>query len=1309
MAVAISKNAFTTGEISPAMMGRQDVDRYHSALSTCRNFFVSYVGGISSRAGTAFVGYSKQTGRGYPPRLIEFQFSNNQGLGLEFGNFYMRAVSNGAFVTEVPVGISAISLANPATITVNNVLGVSTATALNAGVVVSYNTGETITLAGGTYVTQAVVNVTNTAVSSAYPSTPGHGYVPGDTVVFAGGTHSSAAGGAIAATQVSGTPTVVAAGSGGTPGTQIVTGTTGTGTRFQLSVTVSGGGAISSINSVLVAGSYTTNPALLTAEPVTGGGLTGATVSILMGANAISVTSGGAYTVNPAAGALTQASTSGSGTGLVCSGVFAPNTVYVSNAGQYSTLPTNPVSQASTSGSGVGAKFNLTSTSVPPPLNAGDWIYISGVGGATPFNGETFVINSIVSNVLTIYDVFGNPVDATSFAAYTGGGTVSRIYTLATPYAETDLPYLKIVESADAMSICCVNTATATEYVPQDLTRNSDTNWSFSPTVPAPSVLPPATTSGVYTAAGSVNYEYVVTSINPADGTESIASPIAKISNAVDVASTAGSITVSWTPVAGVQEYYVYKALPGYGAPVQSGAQFGYAGFTYGNSFVDSNITADFSQSPPTHANPFARGVITGATAVSTGTGYTTATLSITSATGTGGNLSAIISNGGVTGAIVQDEGMNYNAGDTISVTGDGTGAALTLQVGPQSGTYPSLPAYFQERRGYANTLNNPDTYFFSQPGAFTNFDVRNPTIASDAVTGSPWAVQVNGVQWMIQTSGGLLVMTGLRAWMLVGSGSFATNVQPISPSNQNDVPQAFTGSSPLIQPLLINFDVLYVDPNNVYYYDLPYQLYALSEPIDLTDVSAHLFSGYSVVANAYCEKPYRLIWSVRSDGALLSLTYYKTQKVQGWARHDTQGQFVGCCSVLEPPVNAAYFATKRTIAANTAYMIERMDNRIWSTAESVWAVDCGLSYPQPEPAATLTVSSPMGLGSLTGATRIVGGSGYSAATTGTVVDQFEGPGAGAVPVLTFAGGALTGVSFPVSQGAAYTQPLLIINDPAGSAGGSGASARLILNNATTLNASAPVFSNADIGSVVRAAGGIAVITAFQSSTQVIANVLVPFVDVTSASGGPLAPILSGQWTKTTPTSTVSGMRHLVGATVTGLADGNVIPPTVVSAVGTITLATPASAIVVGLGFQAQAQDVPVDTGAPTVQGQRKKLTATTLRLDASRGVKVGSNQRDGSSLSPPQIAVPWKDMNPLPDSGPGTPNFPPVPYNALCTPLRTGDVRTALAGGTVTPGQLAIQQDNPLPANVVAIYSELLSGDTPQMQAPQKRGGGGQ
>ena len=246
------------------------------------------------------------------------------------------------------------------------------------------------------------------------------------------------------------------------------------------------------------------------------------------------------------------------------------------------------------------------------------------------------------------------------------------------------------------------------------------------------------------------------------------------------------------------------------------------------------------------------------------------------------------------------------------------------------------------------------------------------------------------------------------------------------------------------------------------------------------------------------------------------------------------------------------------------------------------------------------------------------------------------------------------------------------------------------------------------VGCAARAAGGIAIVTAYTDSQHVTANVLSPFVDIVPDSLNVVPLILAGQWTLTAPTSTVSGLRHLAGATVTGLADGNVIPPTVVSAAGTITLSTPASAIVVGLGFQAQFQDVPIDMGNPTVQAQRKKIAAMSVRLDRSRGVKVGTNQRDGSSLSPPQLSVPWNNMQVVPDSGPGAPNFPLAPYNALAVPLRTGDVRVATAGGTVTPGQVCVQQDNPLPCNIVALFPEVLSGDTPQMQASPKPQGKG-
>src|SRR6516225_12422142 len=99
MATPFINTAFVSGEISPAVYGRIDVERERTAATTMRNGFVDYRGGYKSRAGTAFVGFSKQTGRSFPPRLIPFQFSINQGLVLEFGHQYMRVISNGGFVT----------------------------------------------------------------------------------------------------------------------------------------------------------------------------------------------------------------------------------------------------------------------------------------------------------------------------------------------------------------------------------------------------------------------------------------------------------------------------------------------------------------------------------------------------------------------------------------------------------------------------------------------------------------------------------------------------------------------------------------------------------------------------------------------------------------------------------------------------------------------------------------------------------------------------------------------------------------------------------------------------------------------------------------------------------------------------------------------------------------------------------------------------------------------------------------------------------------------------------------------------------
>ena len=1210
------------------MFGRFDLARLHAAAATVRNMFVGYRGGVYSRAGTAFCGFSKQTGRSYPPRLIPFQFSINQGLALEFGNFYMRVVSDGGFVTENPFAITGVSLANPCVISYAPLSTVMSVTAGLGAISSSYNRGDFVVPAGGAFSVAAQFQVLATALAALSINNAGTGYSVGDTITLGG--------------------------NGGTVNLAPV-------------ITVTG---------------------------VSGGTITSFVIS-----------QGGSFTNNGTVN-FTQSSASGSGTGATFNGaLFGPSSLQVTNPGDYTAVPANPANQASTTGTGAGATYTIT-WATPNALENGDWLALEEILGPTELNGQTFVISALTANSFQIADVYGNPINSTSFPAYVSGGTASRIYTLTTPYSEQDLDYLKFTQSADVMSLCLVNQETNTEYAPLDLNRSADDSWSLASVIPAPTVLPPTDAGATGTPGGDWDYQYVVTAVSPTDGSESIASNIAEVDSIVDIASTAGLITITWDPSAtpNVNEYNIYKATPAFEASPPVGSLFGYAGSAYGTQFLDPNIVADFSQVPPTHQNPFARGQILSVTDIeSTGT-VTSVTTTINTLTGSGAVLVPIIISSALVGYIIEDPGENYQPTDTISIDVSGGGSATaSLSIGPESGTYPGVPFYFQERRGYAYSLNNPDTYWMSQPGAFTNFDFRTPTIDSDAITGSPWAVEVNGIQFAVLTAGGLLILTGDSVWLLVGAGSFATNVQPISPSSQVALPQPEIGCSATVPPIKIDYDVIYLSSKESIYFDLPYQLYALSTPVEITVNSSHLFVGFGIEEHAWCREPNKVLWAVRSDGVLLSLTWLKPEQVAGWARHDTQGSFVSVCSITEPPVDALYIAAQRNFGLyGNAYTIERMDNRIWSDIEDCWCVDCGFSLDQPTPNATLTASSATGLGAITGVADLVGGSGYSAGTTASVVDDDgEGVGAGGVPTLTIVNGVITAVTFPAgNQGQNYSYPALVFNDPAGSAGGSGASAVPVLSNTMTFSASANVFTNGSVGSFIRAGGGKAKVTLYMSPTQVQANMIVPITEVIPNTGGIPQSFASGDWSITAPVTSVQ-VPQLAGATVTGLYDGNVLPPTLVAANGTLNLPSQASQVTIGLGFTAQLQTVYLDAGeSPTLQGQRKKIAYLTARVEASKLIEAGSNQVDGSTLSPPQVEVVWNSMKGIPDKGVAA-------YNESVVPLWSGDAqRIPITGGFGTPGQVALQQTNPLPMNILSLEPEFEQGDfSEQKYTPPQKG----
>jgi hypothetical protein len=108
---------------------------------------------------------------------------------------------------------------------------------------------------------------------------------------------------------------VNAGGSGGVNGACTVTGTTGTGTKFQFTGTVASG-ALSGALALSVAGNYTVNPTALEAEPVTGCSLVGATVSVGFGMLTVSTLVSDVFVACPGAGGITPVGGSGVGATL---------------------------------------------------------------------------------------------------------------------------------------------------------------------------------------------------------------------------------------------------------------------------------------------------------------------------------------------------------------------------------------------------------------------------------------------------------------------------------------------------------------------------------------------------------------------------------------------------------------------------------------------------------------------------------------------------------------------------------------------------------------------------------------------------------------------------------------------------------------------------------------------------------------------------------------------------------------------------------------------------------------------------------
>lgn len=92
--------SFNSGEMSPRMKGRIDVQRYKSGCETMLNFFPQIQGPARKRSGTRFVAEVKNSA--HNARLIPFEFSTEQAYILEFGDQYIRFYKDGGVIESAP-------------------------------------------------------------------------------------------------------------------------------------------------------------------------------------------------------------------------------------------------------------------------------------------------------------------------------------------------------------------------------------------------------------------------------------------------------------------------------------------------------------------------------------------------------------------------------------------------------------------------------------------------------------------------------------------------------------------------------------------------------------------------------------------------------------------------------------------------------------------------------------------------------------------------------------------------------------------------------------------------------------------------------------------------------------------------------------------------------------------------------------------------------------------------------------------------------------------------------------------------------
>jgi len=571
-----------------------------------------------------------------------------------------------------------------------------------------------------------------------------------------------------------------------------------------------------------------------------------------------------------------------------------------------------------------------------------------GPGTPAAYNNATnYAVGALISsagvNYYCIAATTGNaPPNATYWYPLPAG-----IYEIPTPYAAADLFGIHYVQSGDILTLVHPN------YAPRELRRYGATDWRLVPITFGSSITAP---TGI--------------SVTPSLGESILISAATTASPAVFTSVFAHGFVVGDTVfMRGVTGTGGYTLADGFYtvATVPTTSSFSLRNYDTGNPV---NITAgtytansgrvQFGTKIYDIVNSYV------VTAVVTGQGESAASspVSATNNLYVNGAFNTI-SWSAVSGATRYNvykaqSGLYGYVGQTNTTSFVDNNIAPDMGITPpiydtvfaSANNYPGAVSYYEQRRVFAGTNNDPQTIWMTRSGTESDMSYSIPTKDDDRVSVRVAAREANTIRHVVPLTQ-LLLLTNSAEWRVSPANS-----DTITPSTISVRPQSYVGANN-VQPVLVNNTVVYCSARGGHVRELGYNWQAQGFITgDLSLRASHLFDNNDVLDMCYAKAPQQVLWFVSNNGKLLGLTYIPEEQIGAWHQHDTDGVYESCTAVTEGIEDALYVIVRRVVNGNTVRYVERFASRQIDDVTTAVFTDSSLTYDGTNTTATtMTIS----------------------------------------------------------------------------------------------------------------------------------------------------------------------------------------------------------------------------------------------------------------------------------------------------------------------------------------------------------------